>query len=135
MGKRRSLSGAWSGAYRYPGDALPETVFNATIEEVGGAFTGSTQEPNMHRIGRAKIVTAEIEGTRTGLDVVFTKFMDGSGGMRHAIRYVGAANEALTQITGTWTIPREWSGTFFMHRDDAEEDAAVARDEEATLRR
>jgi hypothetical protein len=129
-GKRRSLTGVWSGAYRYPGDAMPETVFNAVIEERGTAFTGRTEEPNWAKIGRAKIVTAEIEGVRSGTDVVFTKFMDGSGGMRHAIRYEGVVNEALTHIEGSWSIPRQWSGTFFMDREDVGESVAAERAEE-----
>jgi hypothetical protein len=126
-----SLTGAWSGAYRYPGDALPETVFNAQIEEVGGAFTGHTQEPNLLRVGPGAVVTAEIEGARDGDQVTFTKFMDGSGGMRHAIRYEGHLNAALTRINGRWIIPREWSGTFFMTRDDlGEEEKMASRTEE-----
>ena len=132
---RRSLSGAWSGAYRYPGDALPETVFNAVIEEIGGAFAGRTQELNILRRGGAKIVTAEIEGKRSGLDIAFTKFMDGSGGMRHAIRYVGTANDALTHIEGKWSIPRAWSGTFFMDRDDPGESVSAEQTEQVELKR
>ncbi|MBC7768530.1 MAG: hypothetical protein H7124_07065 [Phycisphaerales bacterium] len=119
MTKRRSsLTGSWSGAYRYPRDAGPETVFNVEIEEVGGAFTGAMQEPNVIRLAPGPVVTADIEGTRSGASVVFVKFYNGSGGMAHAIRYEGTVDEALTRIEGTWSIPRDWSGTFFMVRDD-----------------
>lgn len=124
-----SLTGAWSGAYRYPGDLMPETVFNARIEEVGGAFTGSLQEPNVHGLGPGGVVTSDIEGVRTGNAVAFTKFYDGSGGMSHAIRYEGAANAALTRIDGRWSIPRDISGTFFMVRDDDSEEAHAERAE------
>ena len=51
------------------------------------------------------MITADIEGVRTGSSVSFTKFMDGSGGMHHAIRYEGTANADLSRIDGTWTIP------------------------------
>jgi len=128
MPKRRaSLSGAWSGAYRYPGDVQAEVVFNAQIEEVGGAFTGSLQEPNVYGYTPGNVVTSNIEGTRTGHTIAFTKFYDGSGGMAHAVRYEGAADANLLRIDGKWSIPRTWSGTFFMTRDD---DGAEAEAEE-----
>lgn len=134
---RSSLTGSWSGAYRFPGDRFPETVFNVQIEEVGGAFTGSMQEPNAFRHGPGAVVTAEIEGERSGQSVTFTKFYDGSGGMNHAVRYEGQANADLTRIEGRWSIPRDWSGTFFMVRDDAgaEAEAEAAAEEEIEIRR
>lgn len=119
MTRRRStLTGAWSGAYRYPNNAGPETVFNVQIEEVNGAFTGFMQEPNLIRPGFGSVASAEIEGVRSGLSVTFTKFYDGSGGVHHAVRYEGHVNDALSRIEGKWIIPRQWSGTFFMTRDD-----------------
>lgn len=130
-----SLSGSWSGAYRYPNDALPETVFEAQIEDVGGAFTGATTEPNILRPWLGEVVTADIEGVRTGQGVTFTKFMDGSGGMDHAIRYDGEANAGLTRIEGTWTIPRVWSGTFFMTRNDDGEAVAAEVSEAEVVQR
>lgn len=113
MTKRRdSLTGAWSGAYRYPRDAGRETVFNVQIVEVGGAFSGSLHEPNLSHPDFGPVVCADIEGVRSGAQVTFTKFYDGSGAMGHAVRYEGAANAALTRIDGAWTIPNVWSGTF-----------------------
>lgn len=131
--KRSSLSGAWSGAYRYPDDARPETVFNAQLEERDGAFTGSTQEPDLLQPGG--VVTADLDGTRIGLEVRFVKFADGSGGMHHAIIYEGRADEALTYIEGRWTIPGDWSGTFFMSRDDDGAEEAVEREAAAPIPR
>lgn len=134
MTKRRSsLTGSWSGAYRYPGDAYPETVFNAQIEEVGGAFTGSIQEPNLTRPGYGPINSADMEGTRAGSSVNFVKFYSGDGGMDHAIRYEGSVDGALMRIEGAWTIPSVWSGTFFMTRDDLGEEEAVELEVEAPI--
>jgi hypothetical protein len=130
--RRSSLTGSWSGAYRYRADAGPETVFNVQIEEVGGAFTGAMQEPNQRRGG---VVTADIEGVRTGQSVTFTKFYDGSGGMDHAIRYEGTADAELTRIEGRWAIPRNWTGTFFMVRDDDGAAEEVAQEAEAEVRK
>ncbi|MGQ0531569.1 MAG: hypothetical protein ACT4OF_02625 [Caulobacteraceae bacterium] len=129
MTKRRSsLTGSWSGAYRFPGDARPETVFNVQIEEVGGAFTGALQEPNAYGFAPGQVITADIEGVRNGQSVDFTKFYDGSGGMAHAVRYEGTADSDLSRIDGKWSIPRDWSGTFFMVRED---DGEAAEAEEA----
>lgn len=122
-----TLTGSWSGAYRYPRKGWPETVFNVQIEEVGGAFSGSMQEPNLLRPELAPVATADIEGVRTGQAVSFTKFYDGSGGLRHAVRYEGTADAALTRIDGRWSIPNQWSGTFVMTRDD---EGAAAEAEE-----
>jgi len=127
--RRASLTGSWSGAYRFPNDAQPEVVFNAQIEEVGGAFTGALQEPNVYGRTSGDVITSDIEGVRTGQSVTFTKFYDGSGGMAHAVRYEGTADANLARIVGKWSIPRDWSGAFFMVRDDGAEEAAVERAE------
>lgn len=133
MPKRHSsLTGSWSGAYRYRGDAAPEVVFNAQIEEVGGAFVGSLQEPNTFVDSTETVLTAEIEGTREGARISFTKFYN-HGGINHAIRYEGSVDDALTRIVGRWTIPRATAGTFFMTRDDLGEAEAVEREDEVPI--
>ena len=128
-----SLSGGWSGAYRYPRDAGPETVFNAQLEEVGGGFTGTLQEPSVERSDLGPLVTAEIEGVRTGFLVSFIKFYDGSGGLAHTVGYEGTADAKLTRIDGVWTIPGVWSGTFFMTRDDNAEAEQASQEAEAEI--
>lgn len=129
--RRSSLTGSWSGAYRYPDDAFPETVFSAGIWERDGAFTGRTQEPDILRPWTGGIVTAAIDGVRHGCEVNFIKCMDGSGGMRHEILYEGAADDSLNRIEGVWCIPGEWSGTFFMQRDDDGEEETAGLKAEA----
>lgn len=133
MARRASLTGSWSGAFRYPADRLPETVFNAQIEEVGGAFTGDIHEPNLRRRHLGLVISSNIEGVRTGHDVSFTKFYDGSGNQQHAVRYEGVANETLTRIDGRWSIPDQWSGTFFMIRDDDGEAAEAVEEAEVVI--
>jgi len=120
MGAHSTLTGSWSGAYRYPRNAGPETVFNAQVEEVAGALVGQVQEPNLFLHAPESVLTAEIEGVREGRKVTFTKFYHHAG-IRHAIRYEGDVDANLTRIDGRWSIPREWSGTFFMTRDDTGE--------------
>jgi hypothetical protein len=130
--RHTSLTGVWSGAYRYPGNASAETVFNADMEEVGGAFVGSTQEPNLFAASLATVLTAEIEGVREGAAVTFTKFYH-DGGIKHAIRYEGTVDDGLTRIDGRWSTPGEWSGTFFMTREDDGAGAETKMSAEATI--
>jgi hypothetical protein len=133
MTKRRSsLTGSWSGAYRYGDNIDPETVFNAQIEEVGGAFIGQTQEPNMFALAAGSLLTAEIEGVRDGGAVTFTKFYNNQG-IQHAIRYEGGVDDALMRIEGRWMITGSRSGTFFMVRDDDGATEAVEQEAEAEI--
>jgi hypothetical protein len=134
MSKRRSsLTGSWSGAYRYPG-ASGETVFNAQIEESGGAFVGATQEPNDFLDTTDSVLHGEIDGVREGRSVTFTKFYNhGHEGARHSIRYEGAADENLMRVEGRWIVSSNWSGTFFMVRDDEGEAAEAEERAEAML--
>jgi hypothetical protein len=125
MSTRSSLTGSWSGAYRYRHGH--ETVFNAQIDEVGGAFVGTTHEPNEFADPMLSVLTADIEGVREGRYVTFTKFYH-HGGIRHAIRYEGHVDDALMRIEGHWIIPGSGTGTFFMVRDD---DGAEAEAEES----
>lgn len=121
MTKRRStLTGRWSGAYRYPGDAFPETVFEAHIDEdADGGITGIVREPDIAR-DPSVVLDAGIQGTREGAELTFLKFYD--DGFHQIITYDGKVDSALEHIEGAWNIPDDWSGTFFMTRERDEED-------------
>lgn len=136
MSKRRSsLTGSWSGAYRYPNDAFPETVFSARIEERDGAFVGATQEPNVvDQLLEARVLRADIEGVRDGRRITFTKFYEETASEGFAVRYEGEADEGLMRIDGVWINP-EWSGPFFMVREDEGEAAVVEEAAEIEVRR
>jgi hypothetical protein len=132
--KHHSLTGMWSGAYRYPwshsdAEAVP---FNARIEETGENITGEIDEPNTYADPSAPRLYAAIVGARTGLDVRFTKQMDGTGGAAHAIFYDGAADSELSRIDGRWRLRDGFSGTFFMERADAGAAVAASRAASAT---
>lgn len=136
MSKRRSsLTGSWSGAYRYPNGGH-ETVFNAQIEETACAFTGATQEPNEFLNTTDSVLHGEIDGYREGGAVTFTKFYNhGEEGARHSIRYEGSVDANLSRIEGRWIVDRSWSGTFFMTRDDLGEEAAAEEAAEIEVRK
>jgi hypothetical protein len=132
--KFTSLTGAWSGVYRYPSsyagvDAVP---FNARLEETGETFTGEIDEPNTYAHPAAPRLYATVSGERKGLDLSFVKKMDGTGGVIHSIYYEGAADADLTRIDGTWRVADGFSGTFFMERAGVEAEAAAERSASAT---
>lgn len=111
---------------------MPETVFNARIEEEpGGRFTGSVQEPTMLRKDLGPVADAEIEGAREGQALNFIKFYSGNGGMGHVVTYDGTVDANFQRVDGTWRIPGSWSGTFFMTRDDLGAEEAVELEVEA----
>ena len=43
--RHSTLTGGWSGAYRYPNGNWPETVFNAQIEEVAALLLALSKSP------------------------------------------------------------------------------------------
>lgn len=112
MGDAADLGGDWDGIFNYP-RALPPTAFTATLRDHGGVLTGETSEP-----GREGTLFALIEGRREGSGVTFVKVYDD----HHAkpIHYAGTLNADATEITGTWHIPGDWSGTFMMMRRGGE---------------
>ena len=110
------LSGLWSGAYAYPAFWPAEPVpFNAVLAEIGGAISGSIDEPNTFSPAAVSRLFARVSGARNGQDVRFSKTYDGTGGKSHTIEYVGALSADGTRVDGFWAIGRS-SGTFFMTR-------------------
>lgn len=128
-----SLTGAWTGVYRYSGARGAESVpFNARLEESGESFTGDIDEPNTYADPAAPRLYAAVNGTRRNLEVSFVKTMDGTGGVTHSIHYTGAADPDLSHIDGVWRLASGYSGTFFMERAGVEAEAAVERSASAT---
>ncbi|MGV4858653.1 hypothetical protein ACSW3B_19050, partial [Acetobacter senegalensis] len=48
--------------------------------------------------------------------VMFVKLYEG-GNRQHSVQYEGTVNEDGTEISGTWSIPGNWSGQFLMIRE------------------
>jgi hypothetical protein len=131
VGRFNSLTGVWSGEYRYPTplSGVRGVPFNARIEESEGAFTGDIDEPNTFADPSARRLFATISGTRKGSAVSFIKTMDGTGGANHSIFYEGVVNSDFTRIEGRWSIPGDWGGSFFMERAGAAAEEAAIRAE------
>jgi hypothetical protein len=118
------LSGAWDGIYNYPHTRRP-TAFTATLRDMAGVIVGETSEPATLPGDRGSTLHALLEGSRHGNSVHFAKSYDEPGyARRNAVLYTGTVNGEGTEITGRWQIPGNWSGTFIMVRQAANEEAA-----------
>lgn len=126
-----SLTGLWSGSYRYSNGFMGPVPFNARIEESGEHFSGEIDEPNTYADPSAPRLFATIDGSRHGTELNFVKTMDGTGGASHAIFYEGVVDGEFTRIDGAWTV-EGLSGTFFMERAGVEAEAAEQRSAGAT---
>lgn len=118
--KSLSLTGHWYGSYSYDGVMEP-TAFTATLVDVEGWISGATEEQVDHGEGMARTFPAMVAGTRTGSAVEFDKTYDGTGGLSHTVRYVGALTADGTEIEGRWRLPDGHSGPFLMMRAGGQE--------------
>jgi hypothetical protein len=121
------LSGVWLGQYSFP-RKLPPVAFQATIEENDSWLVGTTEEIASFGDRRGVIITATIQGRRTGTSVTWLKLYDQPPHL-HSINYAGVVSDSGDEISGRWQVPESWSGTFLMIRQG---DAAVGRVREAT---
>lgn len=111
------LSGRWIGMFNYP-TGLPPGRFDAELRDGGGPITGITTETSERTGG---LLTAIVDGTRTGTAVVFTKRYDDFEEMPHIVQYSGSVDASGDEIDGQWKIPGSWSGTFLMVRESKSE--------------
>ncbi len=108
------MTGAWEGIYNYP-RGLPPSGFRAELRDAAGAITGETEERgDADQAGLT--LHALIVGTRSDTAVVFTKRYDALARAAHPVRYEGTLSPDGDEVTGRWTIPGSWSGSFIMVR-------------------
>jgi hypothetical protein len=129
MSQAASLTGVWDGRFSYPRLLAPNT-FTAVILEFGGALSGTVHEVAATGKTKGQTVIATLSGSRSGGAVAFIKIYDPSAGRhKHPVNYEGTVNADATEITGTWTIPGNWAGSFIMVRSPGgEESIAVERE-------
>ena len=107
------LSGQWSGIYNYPA-RYPPNSFEATIRDLGGLITGEISQPGEFFEAPGTVQHAMIEGSREGSILRFVKIYDDLS--RPTPHYSGTVQPGGDEISGEWTIPGDWSGTFLMIR-------------------
>lgn len=102
MSAQANLSGLWSGFYKYDGYDL-NVLFTAALTENDLEVFGTTLEPFPNDPFGDREVEAEIEGTRSGLHLEFSKVYDPSVGVRQPpLLYKGAINDDFTEVRGIW---------------------------------
>ncbi len=117
-GEGVSLSGAWSGVYNYP-RAAPPVPFTAILTQDGVWIVGATEEVGGSGAARGVAISATLQGRRDGANVKWLKLYDRAPGSYNEVAYEGKVNEDATEISGRWSIPGNWSGTFLMIRSPA----------------
>ena len=119
------LTGSWDGVFNYP-RGLPPNGFRAALREHGGAVDGETHERSEQGADRGRTITALLTGSRTGTSVHLTKRYDSLHRTHYAVVYEGRLSADGDEITGRWSIPGIWEGTFLMVRQ-ARKAATTAR--------
>lgn len=126
------LTGSWTGMFNYP-RAMPPGSFTAELREQGGVVIGETEERSDSPADRGATLHALIEGNRSGLGIVFVKHYDAARRLDTPVNYSGTLSPNGDEITGTWNIAGNWSGTFLMVRR-ARRGAAIERRIAETVR-
>ena len=110
-----NLTGSWTGVFSYP-RALPPNAFEAELRDHIGLLTGETFERANNPRDRCQPLHAMIEGQRHGHEVSFVKHYDAFRRATTPVHYAGRLSADGSEISGTWTIPGHWSGSFLMIR-------------------
>ena len=125
-----NLTGVWHGLYSYP-VAMAPVPFVATLSDQGGWFDGTTEETGTVGDAEGRTLIASLQGRRSGRSITMLKIYRGPSAYYDSVHYAGDLNEDGTEISGTWRIADNWSGTFLMIRQRA---AATARSRETAER-
>lgn len=112
------LSGRWTGIFSYPAQ-FPPNNFEAEIRDSGGVVTGVITQPREFFEEDGPPRQAVIDGRREGDTLTFVKFYDDLD--RPTPHYHGRIQPGGDEVSGEWTIPGDWSGTFIMIRNSKEE--------------
>ena len=104
--------------------------FTAELAQHAQWLTGRTAELGRSGDARGLTISASLQGRRDGSHVSWLKTYDRVWRTYDAVSYEGAVNDDGTEISGRWTVPLSWSGTFLMIRQPSKQ-AARAREDEA----
>ncbi|MGH1350445.1 MAG: caspase family protein [Methyloligellaceae bacterium] len=107
------LSGLWSGQYSYPRGTRAPVRFKMNLVLSQGKIYGDVSEPNTFGRKTSKNLYANFQGKIQGNKVSWIKKYDGTGGVRHSVRYKGTLDRGKRRITGTWHIG-SGSGSFYI---------------------
>ena len=115
MSDTLNLSGDWTGIFNYPREYSP-VGFKATLSENDGWIMGTVEEGSAKELGVPRRLGASIQGRRLGVAVIWLKLYDEASPQHDAVTYEGEVTPDGEEISGRWSIPDSWSGTFLMVR-------------------
>lgn len=118
-----NVTGHWDGIFNYPRHKAPN-AFHAEFREVGGVISGETTERSDWHRNRGATLVALLEGQRVGTSVNFVKRYDER---QTPVLYAGTLSADGLEITGQWTIPGNWSGSFILVRSPSSSAAEERR--------
>jgi hypothetical protein len=104
---------------------MPSVSFVATLSDQGGWFDGTTEEIGGVGDTVGRTLTASLQGHRSGRSITILKIYHGASAYYDSVHYAGDLNEDGTEISGTWRVAANWSGTFLMVRSRTVETAAT----------
>ncbi|WP_409998774.1 caspase family protein [Bradyrhizobium sp. SZCCHNS2022] len=111
----RSMAGVWTGSYSYANGSQVPFTFNFGT----AGCAGRAEEVNTFGNRSAPKLFANLACSSASLvpgqTVTITKTYDGTGGVSHAVSYVGRISADLRSISGRWSLSGA-SGTFTMSR-------------------
>ena len=114
MSDALDLTGEWRGIFNYPA-GLPPTEFLAVLVDAGGALSGEIVETAVAGPCAGGEIRSRIDGRRDGAAVAFAKLYDADEAY-DSVAYRGEVSPEGDEISGRWTIPGQWSGSFIMLR-------------------
>ncbi len=109
------LTGDWSGSFAFP-NGLPAAPFVAHLTQSAGWITGTVEEKGSSPETKGLVLTATLQGRRTGAHVVWLKLYDRDWPGYDAVSYEGEVSADGQTISGVWKIWNDWSGSFVMRR-------------------
>ena len=113
MSGEEDLSGHWRGFFNYPSQ-FPPNPFEAELTDRAGIVSGLITQPREFFYLPGTVLQAVVEGSREGSELRFIKIYDELD--RPTPHYRGTILPGGEEVQGEWTIPGDWSGTFFMIR-------------------
>ena len=119
MSAYENMNGLWTGWYAYKlviEERVPITVW---FNEAAGVLSGTMLEPNTFANPAIEELSADINGSRAGTAIVFTKLYHPTDGVhQEPITYLGQVEAGFEQIYGEWTFNQQGmiSGTFELLR-------------------
>jgi hypothetical protein len=115
MSVKHNLTDTWQGRFAFPRRFDPIS-FTAYLHQAGKWLSGTVEEPGVRGLAVGEVLSATISGKVVSDTAVFLKTYDTLNPGYDAVRYDGMVGDEGLEISGTWTIPGNWSGSFIMIR-------------------